>query len=90
MTVLSVLLFVAAGFFALRMHSLDRRMQAFRSPDASPSAFTLVPIRWRQELYLPNGQTLVTKAWGAFGASAACFFGGAILFLITAAIKAAT
>jgi hypothetical protein len=65
-------------------------MQAFRAPEASPAAFMFVPVRWRQELYRADGQILVTTAWRAFGAMAACFFGGAILVVIKAVSKAAT
>jgi hypothetical protein len=52
-----------AVFFALAMHRADRRMQAFRAPDARASAFVLIPLRWKSELYTAEGQEWVGKAW---------------------------
>ena len=57
------LLIAVAAFLALAMHRADRRMQAFRAPDAPAGAFFLVPLRWKRALYTPEGQEWVAKAW---------------------------
>jgi hypothetical protein len=41
---------------------VDRRLQAFRLADKSPSAYLFVPVRWRRELYKPEGHDLVDRA----------------------------
>jgi hypothetical protein len=64
-------LFLAAGWIligvaallAVAMHRADRRMQGFRAPDAPSSAFRIVPLRWRRELYTLEGRALVGRAW---------------------------
>jgi hypothetical protein len=61
--VLGWILIAVAAFFAAAMHRADRRMQAFRAPGARASAFFLVPLRWKRELYTVEGQELVVKAW---------------------------
>jgi len=71
-----------ACFFAVRMHLLDRRMQGFRAPGVAPSAFAFVPIRWRQDLYSPEGRVLVTSAWRAFGAMVLWFIAGALFTIL--------
>ena len=58
------ILFGVAAFLAVAMHRADRRLQTFRAPGAPVSAFTLVPLRWRSELYTKEGQPLVRRAWG--------------------------
>jgi len=45
------------------MHRADRRMQAFRVPDAPAGAFGWVPLRWKYKLYTAEGQELVAQAW---------------------------
>jgi hypothetical protein len=52
-----------AALSAVAMHRTDRRLQAFRAPDAPTSAFLLAPLRWKRELYTREGQELVGKAW---------------------------
>ena len=61
--VLGWVLIAVAAFFAVAMHRADRRMQAFRVPQARASAYLLVPLRWKRELYTAEGQALVGKAW---------------------------
>jgi hypothetical protein len=64
-------LFLAAGWIligvaallAVAMHRADRRMQGFRAPGAPSSAFLMVPLRWRRELYTAEGRALVGRAW---------------------------
>ncbi len=58
------ILFGVAALLAVAMHRTDRRLQTFRAPGAPPSAFTLVPLRWRSALYTKEGQALVRRAWG--------------------------
>lgn len=52
-----------SAFFAVAMHRVDRRMQAFRVPDAPPGAYAFVPLRWRRALYTERGRALVGQAW---------------------------
>jgi hypothetical protein len=61
--VLGWTLIAVAALFALAMHRADRRMQAFRAPDARAGAFFLIPLRWKSELYTAEGQEWVAKAW---------------------------
>jgi hypothetical protein len=61
--VLGWILIGVAAFFAGAMHRADRRMQAFRAPGGRASAYLLVPLRWKRELYTAEGQELVGKAW---------------------------
>jgi hypothetical protein len=48
---------------ALRMWTLDREMQRYRAPDASPAAYLFIPVRWQRRLYTDAGQPLVGEAW---------------------------
>jgi hypothetical protein len=57
------ILFGVAALLAVAMHRADQRMQAFRAPGAPHSAFRIVPLRWRRELYTAEGQALVGRAW---------------------------
>ena len=57
-----VLLFAAAAVCAISYWYVDRQLQAFRSLDKPPSAYFFVPIRWRRELYRPEGHHLVDRA----------------------------
>lgn len=56
-------LFAAGAWHALRTSSLDRQMQRYRVPGASPAAYFFVPLRWRRRLYTEEGQALVGEAW---------------------------
>jgi hypothetical protein len=58
------ILFGVAAFLAVAMHRADRRLQTFRAPGAPSSAFGIVPLRWRSELYTKEGRPLVRRAWG--------------------------
>ena len=82
MTVVGWFLIGAAVYFAVRMHRLDRRMQEFRPQGASQASYTLVPLRWRQELYIGEGQQLVRQAWLSWSAMALCFVIGAVLVAV--------
>jgi hypothetical protein len=65
-TAFLVLGWIAIGIsalFAIAMHRTDRRMQAYRAPDAKPGAYALVPLRWKRELYTAPGRELVASAW---------------------------
>ena len=53
---------VSAGLM-IRANLLDRRMQAFRRPNAPESAYTFVPVRWQPDLYVGAGPGLVKQAW---------------------------
>jgi hypothetical protein len=57
------LLFAAAAVCALFYWYVDRQLQAFRLADKPPSAYLFVPVRWRRELYRPEGHHLVDRAW---------------------------
>jgi hypothetical protein len=78
--VLGWILIGVAAFFAVAMHRADRQMQAFRAPGVRPSAYFLVPLRWKRELYTAEGQELVGKAWWfMFLMYGAAFFGMVLL-----------
>ena len=79
---LSWIAFGAAAFSAVQMNLLDRKMQAFRHPQADLSSYQLVPLRWRQDLYTAPGQVLVSRAWRAFGRMVGFFLLAALLFLL--------
>ena len=57
------LLFGAAAVCAGRYWHVDRQLQAFRLADRPRSAYLFVPVRWRRELYRPEGHHLVDRAW---------------------------
>ena len=57
------ILFGVAALLAVAMHRADRRMQDFRAPGAPSSAFLIVPLRWRRELYTEEGRAFVGRAW---------------------------
>jgi hypothetical protein len=56
-------LFVAAGACAVAAWYVDRQLQAYRLADKPTSAYMLVPVRLRRELYKPEGRHLVDRAW---------------------------
>jgi hypothetical protein len=58
--------FAGAAYSAVQMSLSDRRMQGFRDPRASRSAFLLVPWRWQDDFYTAEGRPLVAKAWQWF------------------------
>lgn len=63
LTVVATLLGAAiCGFVAYRA---DRRLRAFRLPQAPSSAYRLPLVRIRSRLYHPDGHGLVRRAWGA-------------------------
>ena len=80
--ILSWIAFGAAAFSAVQMNILDRQMQQFRHPQSDMSSFQLVPLRWRQDLYTPPGQVLVTRAWRAFGRMVGFFLLAALLLVL--------
>src|SRR4051794_30054885 len=49
-----ILVAVAAGCAVGYWH-VDRQLQAFRLESRPSSAYLFVPIRWRRELYKPEG-----------------------------------
>lgn len=78
---LSGWLFTAGAMLcALILHDADRRLQNFRLPSQPPSAYLLVPLRIRSELYQPEAGYLVSRFWRAFGLMIVLFvIGGVIL-----------
>ena len=78
---LSWLAFGAAAFSAVQMWIADHQMQQFRHPAEQSARYWLVPIRWQEDLYLPQGQPMVRKAWQALGRTAGFFFLAAILLM---------
>jgi hypothetical protein len=55
--------FAAAAVCAVWYWYVDRQLQAFRLADKPPSTYLLMPVRWRRELYRPEGHHLVNRAW---------------------------
>jgi hypothetical protein len=74
--------FAAAAACAASYWYVDRQLQAFRLADKPPSAYLFAPVRWRRELYRPEGHHLVDRACGLLMA----MYGLAIvgMFLIAA------
>ena len=58
---------------------LDRQLQAYRLADKHPSAYLFVPVRWRRELYKPEGHHLVDRAWNSLLAMYALAILGMVL-----------
>lgn len=58
------LLIGMSAALASAMYRTDRRLQAFRAPGQPPSAYRLVPVRWKRSLYTAEGRPLVARAWG--------------------------
>lgn len=58
------ILICGAAALAVAMGRTDRRLQKFRAPGHPPSAYRLVPTRWRRRLYTEEGRALVGRAWG--------------------------
>jgi hypothetical protein len=75
-------LFAVAAYHAVRMHGFDRRLQSFRAPDAPPRSFLLVPLRWREQLYTPEGLPLLRGAVRAMLMMYGWGLGALILFAI--------
>jgi hypothetical protein len=55
--------FAAASVCAVSYWYVDRQLQAFRLTDKPTSAYLFVPVRWRRDLYRPEGHHLVDRAW---------------------------
>jgi hypothetical protein len=72
-------LFAAAAACAIAAWYLDRRLQAFRLPDKSPSSYLLVPLRIRRDLYRADAHHLVNRAWWSIAAMCGLAFLGIIL-----------
>ena len=70
-----------AAYNAVRMHVLDRRLQAFRNPNAGAMSYVLVPLRWRRHLYVPAAQPLVDAAWRSLRYVYGWGLGAALLLL---------
>jgi hypothetical protein len=68
---------------ALVMADADRRLQAFRLPSQPRSAYWVVPLRIRRELYKPEGGYLVTRAWRACGLMWVLFVIAAVILSVT-------
>ena len=75
---LGFVLFAAGAAFGGGAWYLDRRLQAFRLPGKPASAYWLVPVRIRRELYRPEAGQLVEHAWRCIAA----MYGLAILGMI--------
>jgi hypothetical protein len=67
-----------AAVAALRLHSLDAALQEFRDAAMHASRYALVPLRWRRDLYTPDGAPLVLRLWRTFG----WMVGGALLGML--------
>ena len=67
------------GFLA---HDADRRLQVFRLPGNSASAYWFVPLRVRRELYTADGHHLVSRFWRAIGGMYALGLVAAIVLTI--------
>ena len=61
--IVGFLLFAVSAGCAVGYWKVDRKLQAFRLETKPPSAYLLVPNRWRRELYKPEGHYLVDRAW---------------------------
>jgi hypothetical protein len=67
---------------ALKMWTLDQRMQRHRHPDASPASYLFIPVRWQRRLYTDAGKPLVGEAWRATLKMYALALLGAVLVAI--------
>jgi len=72
-------LFGAAALCAISYWYVDRQLQAYRLADKPPSAYLFVPVRWRRELYRPEGHHLVDRAWSLLRAMYALAIAGMVL-----------
>jgi hypothetical protein len=77
-----VVAFAAGAAFGIAAWYLDRQLQAFRVPGKPASAYWLVPLRIRRELYQPEAGHLVERAWRLV----ATMYGLAILGMILLAV----
>ena len=75
-------LFAAAAVCAIISWYVDRQLQRHRLEGKPPTAYLFVPIRWKRELYRPEGHQLVEKAWGVLIAMYALAFAGMVLIAI--------
>ena len=70
MSILNLLGWVCIGLAAvaaLRLHSLDSALQEFRDAAVHASRYAFVPLRWRRDLYTPDGAPMVLRLWRTFG-----------------------
>jgi hypothetical protein len=72
-------LFAAGAACGIVAWYADRQLQAFRLPEKPQSAYWLVPIRIRRELYRPEAAHLVDRAWHSIAAMYGLAFIGMIL-----------
>jgi hypothetical protein len=70
--------FAVGAAFGIGAWYLDRQLQAFRLPGKPASAYWLVPVRIRRELYRPEAGDLVDRTWRFIAA----MYGLAILGMI--------
>ena len=63
---LAWLFFAGAAFYAIQMWRADRELQKFRAPGRDASSYSLVPVRWKYELYTDAGRSLVIAAKRSF------------------------
>jgi hypothetical protein len=62
----ALICFVLSVWYAVRMHSIDRKIQTYRIPEIPAHRYALVPLRWQREMYQPEGTRLVDEAWRCF------------------------
>jgi hypothetical protein len=72
-------LFAAGAACGIVAWYLDRQLQAFRLSEKPRSAYSLVPIRIRRELYRPEAAHLVDRAWQFIAAMYGLAFLGMLL-----------
>jgi len=74
MRAITFLLFACAFGFACAMHYFDSRMQKHRAPDAPPSAFRWVPLRWFDStLYTEAGDVYRKRTLACWVSMLFCF-----------------
>jgi hypothetical protein len=59
-------------------------MQQHRADGIAASAYHLVPVRWRAELYTAEGQAMVTEAWRAWRRTYGLGLPGVLLLALSA------
>ena len=82
--VLGWLLVAFAAVAATRMWWFDRRLQAFRAEGTARRSYSLVPLRWRRELYTTEAIPLLRRTWQSMWTMYVAAFLG-MLFLLAGA-----
>jgi hypothetical protein len=83
MSRLTTAFFLAAGIAALRVWTLDWRLDVHRAPGTAEAAYRVSPLRWRRELYTPDAMPVLRKLWTAIWVFYVCAFFAFVSFVVS-------